>query len=118
MLRRFNYDEETLAGKMERLMQKCEDIMERTMKASGCSFMDTFGNLDETTGAVLGGCLRIYKEVKIYSIETVKVFDQMNKNIEELKDENNLLMEQNRELHSLLNTMLRNQEKILEKLNK
>ena len=99
-------------------MQKCEDFMDLAFKASGSSVMDALGGLDATMGVIIGGCMEIYRDAKKLSVEMAEVFDQTNKEIKELKAENDVLAEQNKELRSLLNTTIRNQEKILEKLSK
>lgn len=106
------YGQKKLEGLTNELLKKSEDAINTAMKASGQSFMDTIGTMDATTGALIGGCMEIYKTSKDLAILQARTIDNIATGMDELKKINDDLRKQNDDLQSLLQGIDRKIDKI------
>lgn len=110
MSKLFGYGE-SLEGKTEAILKDCEGIMDLAFKASGSSIMDVMSGLDTETGAILGGCVNLYKNTKDLAVMQAKAMDKMLSDFDELKEMNKDLREQNEKLQKMLQELSRKIEK-------
>lgn len=102
---------ESLEVKTTEVMNKCENLVDLSFKASGSSVMDVLG-FNAKTGAAIGGCMEFYKSLKELAEMQAKAMDKMLGDFDELKEMNKNLCKQNEMLQHLLHNLSRKVENI------
>ena len=102
---------ESLEAKMAEVMNKCENLVDLSFKASGSSVMNMLG-FNAKNGAVIGGCMEFYKSLKELEEMQAKAMDKMLGDFDELKEMNKNLRKQNEMLQQMLQDLSRKVEKI------
>lgn len=94
------------------IMNKSEDLLVTTFKASGCSVMDLLLDLDSESGALIGGAMDLYKDSKKFILSYAGTTDKLVHDLEVLKKMNEALCKQNEQLQGMLQNLTRKVESI------
>ena len=101
----------SLETKTTEAMNKCEKLLDLTFKASGSSVMDML-EIDAETGAMIGGCMELYRDSKELKVMEAKAMDKVLEDLDELRVMNDNLRKQNETLQQMLQDLSRKVEKI------
>lgn len=101
--------------KAEELMKGVDETINTAFKASGIDIMDMIEGLDETTGAMIGGYMKMLKKAKEFTTQQSKALDYLVETVQDLKEHNEILSKNQAYLQERLQDLTREVTKLREK---
>lgn len=107
MMKEFN-----LETKTREMLKEIDNTINTTFKASGVEVCDLIENMDETTGAALGGYMKMLKKAKGIASCQAEAMDFIVCQIQELRNEYKLIRAGLEMTHHEMRELKRKLEKI------